>query len=762
MLRIAALAMLLGSPPVVLADTPPVQPLPPEVVADLPKLGSSHLSADGRWVASVLRLPNPQALPSGGSTVVRGMHKNVLRIMHTRSGETIAVDPQDREALNPSWSPDGSQLAFQAGIDDHAELWIWSAVSHKARRIRDLIPRTRAAPLRWTPDSRQLLLAILPEGATSESILRQTNTASSDADYPLDRRTPNARVAVYRSRAQNTEAERPDFARNNAYLGDLAVVDVASGNWRRLVTNFRPVDYRVSPDGEWASFTHSAGQQNASAYRNLYDVVVVALAGGPARVLMRDVPQATIVMSASWSPDARSLTFFDGGPGARHLSYAVDVRSGQVRTGSTQAMELREPSQPPVWMADSEYSYAIGGDAVWQTKLADLTTRRIPAPAGRRILRILTHGVDGTRAVSPDGRSLIIVTLDRDTKDEGFYALDLVTGTARAPYEQAVRLGRYNTDATPDGATVIYSAESADSRSQLWVTDGRFRSPRQLSNLNPELRAYRFGRSRLVRWRSADGEELRGAVLLPAGLQPGKKYPLVVNLYGGSRLSDELNVFGFDGGSTNFYDNMQLLATRGYAVLYADTLARVATPMRDIAASLLPGIDRLIDAGIADPDRVGLMGHSYGGYSVLAVLVQTGRFKAAIEMCGPANLTGVFRTMDADGTGWKISWAEESQGRMGGTLWEHRERYIENSPFFYLDRITTPLLIAHGAADRGVTVENSDEIFQALRRLGKDVEYAKYLGEGHTIVGRANAIDYANRMIAWFDEHLAPAPGGGK
>jgi dipeptidyl aminopeptidase/acylaminoacyl peptidase len=151
------------------------------------------------------------------------------------------------------------------------------------------------------------------------------------------------------------------------------------------------------------------------------------------------------------------------------------------------------------------------------------------------------------------------------------------------------------------------------------------------------------------------------------------------------------------------------------------------------------------------------MGHSYGGYATLALLVQTTRFKAAIVSAGFGNLVGAYGQMRPDGTHWSMSWAEESQGRMGGTLWEHRQRYVENSPLFYLDRATTPVLVVHGDRDDAVAPHLGDELFMALRRLNRRVEYAKYLGEPHVILGWANSVDYASRMIAWFERHLKPA-----
>jgi dipeptidyl aminopeptidase/acylaminoacyl peptidase len=197
---------------------------------------------------------------------------------------------------------------------------------------------------------------------------------------------------------------------------------------------------------------------------------------------------------------------------------------------------------------------------------------------------------------------------------------------------------------------------------------------------------------------------------------------------------------------------MQLFATRGYAVLLPDSALRIGTPMQDLARTVLPAVDRVIELGIADPERLGIMGHSYGGYSTLSLIVQTTRFKAAHMDAGVGNLISQYGEMMKSGATFGVGWAEQGQGRMGGTPWEFRERYIQNSPLFYLDRVQTPLLITQGALDLSPFL--SDEVFVGLRRLGKEVTYAKYEGEGHGIEGYANKTDYWNRLIAWFDQHL--------
>jgi dipeptidyl aminopeptidase/acylaminoacyl peptidase len=226
-------------------------------------------------------------------------------------------------------------------------------------------------------------------------------------------------------------------------------------------------------------------------------------------------------------------------------------------------------------------------------------------------------------------------------------------------------------------------------------------------------------------------------------------------VYGGDRLSRVFNQFG---GPATGPLNMQLLASRGYAVLMPDAPQHPGTPMVDLAKTVLPGVDKVIDLGIADSSRLGVMGHSYGGYSTLALIVQTNRFKAAVAADGMGDLINAYGQMDTSGTAFQTSIMEGGQGLMVGTPWQFRERYIENSPVTYLDRVTTPLLLLHGENDQTVSPFLSDEVFVDLRRLGKEVEYVKYRGEDHSPLywQYANQVDFATRIIDWFDTRLRP------
>jgi dipeptidyl aminopeptidase/acylaminoacyl peptidase len=286
-----------------------------------------------------------------------------------------------------------------------------------------------------------------------------------------------------------------------------------------------------------------------------------------------------------------------------------------------------------------------------------------------------------------------------------------------------------------------------------------------VTHANTAFDDYVMGKNHLISWRTNDGTTLHGALLLPSGYRAGQRYPLIVYPYAGMNRSKAVTSFGMNLGGAGT-ENMQLFATRGYAVLLPDVplswgdSSSVRAPMKEIADLILPGVDRAIELGFADSTRLGVMGHSYGGYTTLSLIVQTTRFRAAVSRAGTGDLPASFLSLGlegdaAGGNTFGAAWAR-GQGRMRGTPWERWDEYHDNSPIHYLDRIRTPLLVIQGTADNATAPHLADEIFVGLQELGREVEYARYVNEGHGEPEWAypNQLDYLTRVVAWFDAHL--------
>jgi dipeptidyl aminopeptidase/acylaminoacyl peptidase len=366
---------------------------------------------------------------------------------------------------------------------------------------------------------------------------------------------------------------------------------------------------------------------------------------------------------------------------------------------------------------------------------------------------MVPEGVRGTAAQAGSASSVLITILDLETKKTGFASIDLVTGRTKV-----LQLRPETIDV--DGVTalaaandlVIYAREDVNSPMELWVRTRRGKAER-ITSFNPAFDALAFGRTRLLSWTDHRGLKLRGTLLLPVGYVEGRQYPLVTYVYPNDARSDGLYRYGVTGSGV---EDMQLLARRGYAVLAPDMVLTHPKDLADTAAAILPGVDQVIALGIADPGRLALMGHSNGGNAVLATLTQTNRFAAAVARGAPANATSFYGVMTPDGSSRAHGILER---RYEGTLWQKRDRYIANSPVFYLDRIQTPVLLIHGANDSNVPVQQAEEVFMGLKRLGKRAEYARYRGEDHVEAtwSRENGRDYLLRVFSWFGRYLGPA-----
>jgi dipeptidyl aminopeptidase/acylaminoacyl peptidase len=545
-----------------------------------------------------------------------------------------------------------------------------------------------------------------------------------------------------------------DSARSflNAELSDLALIDVPSGRTHRLARRVRAMGYRFSAAGDRVAFsTRQPDAGTGMLVYNRYDLWVVDTGSTSPRIL---VPRAILEygLGFSWSP------------GAGQIAYAGDsvkvVRTAdgaQVRSFAREGMSFQHDYRPPMWLDDNTIVVAAR-DTLWRLSLSTGDVAVIGTPRDRRLLEIAAPAP--TQHLSES--HIVVAASDRRSKRVSFQRADLKSGKVTSVFEADMALGAtdlaYHLDFSRNGRVVAFVAQSGTAPPEVWIADAEFTRPRQLTKLHARIARLELGRSRLVEWTGKNGKRLQGALLLPAGYVSGKRYPLVVKVYGGSLLSGTVNRFGLQHG----VDNLQLLATRGYAVLLPDAPLDVGTPMADLAAAVMPGVDSVIAMGVADPDRLAIFGHSYGGYSVLAIAVQSPRFRAVISSAGFGNLFSQYTEMREDGSAVGIGWSERSQGRMGSHPWEQRQRYLENSPFFYLDRINAPVLLLHGGVDRTVLRQRAEETFVALRRLGKEVTLVFYEGEEHHpgTWSVANATDYWERIFDWLARHLSPRTAG--
>lgn len=660
----------------------------------------------------------------------------------------------------PTWSPDGNMLAFVSDRDGsgQARLWIWDKTKNDLKKLSDITLRTPgASQLVWTRDGRGIFVPVLPQDLSVGEYAAKMPFPNQEASKSKEQ---SSTVHLYHSSsvsAEEAETPKSDPWNLNVYLRDLVKIDVETGQITVLIHGKRVGAYKLSPDGSQLAYTIPTQFERPGSQQVLFDLATVMVATKQERIVASNIRLNFDGTEFSWSPDGKLLTYHMGGiEEMTNDCFVVDSMGGKSRnvTNLTPLLHVSDiKSSIPLWDRSAENIYFVREGALWRASLNKGEATELARISNHELRRGLVSLSENLIWTTEDGRSTIVVAHDDLAYQDGFYEISLASGQSTRLLERGQCYGcGMSADPyalTNDGQQIAYVAEDAQHVSDLWLTDRTFGSLRRITSLNAQLDRYQMGSVRVIDWLSDDGERLHGALLLPSDYQEGRRYPLVVWVYGGEMLSRNLVHFGLSYGL-----NMQLLATRGYAVLLPDSPQHEGTPMIDLAKTVLPGVNKVIEMGIADSERLGVMGHSNGGYSTLALIVQTKRFKAAIDVDGMGDLVGMYGEMNSDGTAYGIGVLEHAQDKLGGTPWQDREKYIENSPFFYLDRVETPLLIVHGAEDRAVAPFLADQIFVALRRLGKEVEYAKYDGEGHAPAGYANEFDYCNRAVAWFEKYL--------
>ncbi|MBU2494321.1 MAG: prolyl oligopeptidase family serine peptidase [Bacteroidetes bacterium] len=296
----------------------------------------------------------------------------------------------------------------------------------------------------------------------------------------------------------------------------------------------------------------------------------------------------------------------------------------------------------------------------------------------------------------------------------------------------------------------LYTRESYQEYPDLWICGPAFNNGKKLTDLGSQFNDYKWGKPELVEWSSIDGIKLQGILIKPDNFDPEKKYPVFVYYY---RFFTP-NMYNFPEIVINHRPKFPVLISENYCVFLPDIRFEIGRPGYSATKCLVPGVQKLIDMGVANPNAIALHGHSWSGYQTAFVITQTNIFKCAIAGAPVSNMTSAY-----SGIRWGSGKArqfqyEKAQSRIGGSLWEYPERYYENSPVFFADKINTPLLIMHGDIDEAVPWYQSIELYLAMRRLEKDCVFLQYRGEPHHLTKYPNKLDYSIKMKEYLDYHL--------
>lgn len=790
-------------------------------VLTLETLGSVAASPDGRRVAIVVDRPR-SARERYPMPWLQGDARADIWIARTDSGHAIRLTDGATDGAgywDPVWSPDGERLAMLSNSGDgQVRSYVWSArdsVPHPVserpvdRSVVSDSGEEQFQPLAWRDDSTLIVLMPPPD--------------SGGRSFPLGRmedRAERGSAIVHAGGAHATASvleSIPGVVPRYLSTDDLVAIDVRTRSATRLATFPRDPTtsgrrgITIAPGGRAIAVATSeleAPVATARLTRSMVHYRIGLVTRGREAVQWVGEFVGTDEGAGSppalrWAPDGRSLLILGrkaGAPADAPCGYVVDVRLRVASTGIPEAPRgTRSPwTMPPVpWCGAGTW---IGNDA------ALIQTLDEHGHAGWWVVSQTSPPRDLTATLGPGVHSLIIVASRVvDVATYRIWSIDSrgahleSKGDARQsqhrvvwtplPRQGATRVVIVGTGTgTDDSLTAVTFAGDQLRRTRLGVLPTGWRvvaylpathtviaqhgnravaaldtaGQRLLLGINAWAARFPSPIKQAMRYRNDGGDSLTGILVLPPSYVPSHRYPVVTWVYAGMVYSDTADVDVDPANSSQL--NLGLLAAQGYVVLLPSMPIRNhAHVLADMAGTVLPAVDRLVALGIADPDRVAVMGQSFGGYSTLGLITQTHRFRSAIGLAVISDFLsayGTYRPWDRYRDDAQVTLAtpkmdEAGQPGLGASPWDDPWRYFMNSPVLFADRVETPVMLMQGDQDFEGP-EQAEEFFTALYRLGKRAALVRYVGEGHVIESPANVRDMWARMLRWLSDTMAP------
>jgi len=608
-----------------------------------------------------------------------------LWMISTHGGDAIPLTAEGVSSSHPRWSPDGKYLAFlSARNNGKTQVWLLNRFGGEAERLTEAVQAVN--DFEWSPDSTRMVLILQdPKPEDAEA------AKDKDKDKPAPKPKTPPPFVIDRLQFKEDTVGYLDRRRNHLYVFDVAskkVTQVTSGDY----DDNEPA---WSPDSHFLAFTSNRSTPDPDRNFNSDIWVVNADNTDKGAHLAQITTNLGADRSPAWSPDGKWIAFVS----------QTDVKAIDYATHHL------------------AIAPASGGEEKVLTLAFDRSVRR--------------------PRFSPDGRFIYFIAEDDGTQN--LCRISVTGGEVARPIGGRLTVAAYSLG--KDGA-IAAQIGMLDRPDEIYLSNGN--NLTRLTKTNDVLLSqFRLAQVDYVHFKSKDGTSVAGFLYKPVYYAPGKKVPTLLNPHGGP----------VGQYSASFYHLAQLYASNGYAVLLPNPRGSSGYGQKFCEAIFadwgnkdyqddMAMVDYALAQGIADPDKLGVGGWSYGGISTNFIITQTTRFKAAI--------TGASEVLYVANYGhdhYQKLWELEL-----GLPWENRALYERMSPFNKVTSVTTPTLIMGGEIDWNVPIINSEQLYQALKRLGRTAELVVYPGEYHGFTTPSHIKDRLERYLAWYAHYVKGDP----
>ena len=645
-----------------------------------------------------------------------------LTLFNLEDNTSSVIDEGNIRSL--SWSPDGNHLAYFKLEGDQYGLFLFERSSREVKPInlRSDLMISAASVLEWMPDNQSIVLALRAE----DWLAKGMEMYQEATDGPL---------TVY-------DSEEPFLKWDALGVHEdqqlIAQVQLRDGTIEVLLPEGSYSNLRLDQQAEFLVYREDIPLKTSYNRRDGAEYVWK-------KKSLTNPADTSIIQEKTkerkpytFSEDNRWMAWADSG----HVKIqslvsneVVNLTEGKNQLSSTDTTEVKFSVE--MWSPDASQLIARSKQGLW---LIDREARTVDwfMEFDAEDKQAPRYGVEDW---SPDGKKLFLTYAATDKWERGLLQYDF---EEKALQELLKSEELYRSwQLSDDGNRWLYRYSDGDRPDEYFVADVDLKNRKQVTNLNPWVKDKKFTKSELVKYLDSDGKELYGILYYPVDYDPNKKYPLVCEIY--ERF--------FDNG---YRYSMNIVANQGYFGFRPSVNLEEGRPGVAWIKGVTAGINKLIERGLVDPDKVGVHGTSYGGYAASLLIAQTDRFAAAINVSGKTNMISFLGDSPRIGTR-NYAAAEVGQDRIGESLWEAPLKYVEHSAIMYADRMNTPHLLLTGEGDWNVPAANTRELYYALRRLGKKVVWVNYKTAGHG-AGWAGTeetyLDQWERMLNWYEEHF--------